>query len=117
MFEQKNYSSKRPRGIRILLFITIFIVIAAGLSWLIMFLWNSILSDVAGVKPLNFWKAAGILILSKIIFGGFRRRRTSWRHSKRHEWKRKWMEMNSEERKEAKARWKEHCKKRAAKEE
>ena len=87
----------------------------AVLSWIVMFLWNNILTDVTNVKPLNFWKAAGLLVLAKILFGGFGGWGSRRRHSRRKHWKSKWMNMNPEERRAAKSRWKEHCRKRDAK--
>lgn len=34
-------------------------------------LWNGVLIDVIGVKTITYWQALGILVLSKILFGGF----------------------------------------------
>lgn len=36
-----------------------------------MWLWNSILPDIVGIKTITYWQAMGILVLSKILFGGF----------------------------------------------
>ena len=36
-----------------------------------MWLWNAILPDVIYVKTITYWQAMGILVLSKILFGGF----------------------------------------------
>jgi hypothetical protein len=116
MFEKNKYSSRRFKPLKVLFFVAVFIAFATALSWLVMYLWNTILVDVAGVKPLNFWKAAGLLALAKILFGGFGGRKAPWKHSKRKDWKNKWMAMNDEERQEAKSRWKEHCKSRETKE-
>ena len=105
----KNYNHTMKKPFKIAAAVLLFFIIASALSWLVMFLWNSILVDVAHVKPLNFWKAAGLLILAKVLFGGIG---TGWRRkgaSKRKEWRKKWMGMTPEERKEAKARWKEYC--------
>lgn len=114
MFEKNDYSSKRFKPLKVLFFIVVFVTIVAAMSAVVMLLWNAILPDTVGVKPLNFWKAAGLLILAKILFGGFGRRGRHWKHSEKRHWKRKWMEMNNEERQEAKSRWKEYCKKRDA---
>ena len=43
---------------------------AAG--FLVMTLWNSILAAVIGVKLITYWQALGLLVLSRILFGGFR---------------------------------------------
>ena len=46
-------------------------VILFGLSGIVMWLWNGILPDVINVKSISYWQAMGILVLSKILFGGF----------------------------------------------
>ncbi len=38
----------------------------------VMLLWNAILPAVLHVSSITFWQALGILLLSKILFGGFR---------------------------------------------
>ncbi|PZU90606.1 MAG: hypothetical protein DI529_02445 [Chryseobacterium sp.] len=45
---------------------------AVGLFiWFFQWLWNILLPDILGVKAINYWQSAGILLLSKILFGGF----------------------------------------------
>ena len=120
MFNKNTFSSPRFHPLKVLFFIGVFIAIATALSWLVMFLWNAILPETVGVQPLNFWKAAGLLLLSKILFGGFGRgggrgKGKGWGHHKsgnKHSWKNKWMSMDDDERKEAKTRWKEYCNRR-----
>ena len=34
-------------------------------------LWNSIIPDVFGLHVINYWQSLGILVISKILFGGF----------------------------------------------
>jgi hypothetical protein len=34
-------------------------------------LWNGVLADVVGVKTITYWQALGILVLARILFGGF----------------------------------------------
>jgi len=109
MCKNNNFSTGKFKPIKVLFFILVFVIIFSAVSFMVMLLWNAILPDVASVKPLKFWQAAGLLILAKILFGGFRGNRGRWRNSKRNKWKNKWMKMNEEERKEAKMRWKEYC--------
>jgi len=40
----------------------------------IMSLWNWLAPAVFGLRAITFWQALGLLILSKILFGGFRGR-------------------------------------------
>lgn len=104
-----NNKSHKFHPVKILVMLSVFLGVVAVASYVVMFLWNNILAEVTNVKPLNFWQAAGLLILSKLIFSGFggKKRRHKWK--KRQEWREKWMHMNQEERQAAKARWKEYC--------
>lgn len=110
MFNKNKHHSNPPKPVKILFFIVVFVGFVSLASFVVMLLWNAILPDVTGVKPLNFWQAAGLLVLTKILFGGFKGRGKGRKrkHSKEKPWN-KWMNMNEEEREEAKQRWKEYC--------
>jgi len=112
MFKKDKDSSGRFKPLKVLSIILVFTAIAIALSALVMYLWNAILPDVIGVKPLTFWKAMGLLLLAKILFGGIGKLIGSKKYVKKRQWRNKWMNMSHEERKEAKSRWKEHCTKR-----
>lgn len=45
-------------------------VIFIVLGLLVMSLWNALLPAILGVKAIGFWQALGILVLSRILFGG-----------------------------------------------
>jgi len=79
-------------------------------GFIVMGLWNAVLVKVLSVKLISFWQALGILLLSKILFGGFGGGRR-WRGS--HAWKEKmkqrWDKMTPEEREKFKAEWKNRC--------
>ena len=48
------------------------IVAAMGFFvWFFQWLWNALLPDILGVKAINYWQSLGLLLLSKILFGGF----------------------------------------------
>jgi Ca2+/H+ antiporter, TMEM165/GDT1 family len=71
---------------------------------LVMYLWNTILPGVLGVQTITFWQAVGILILSKILFGGFPGRhshRGFYKHN--HDLREKWLKLTPEEREKMKA--------------
>lgn len=38
--------------------------------WIVMLLWNALVPELFSGPALSYWQAAGILILSKILFGG-----------------------------------------------
>lgn len=63
--------NRRPRTKR-WFFVFIPIIVIFGLTLITMYLWNGILPQViSGVSVITFWQAMGILVLSKILFGGF----------------------------------------------
>ena len=79
---------------------------------IVMGLWNAILPAVLGVKTISFIQALGILLLSKILFGGFGNR-GGWKRGGDHNWKNtmkeKFGNMTPEEREKFKAEWKNRC--------
>lgn len=60
----------RRKG-RVLFFIPFILMVLAVISAVVMLLWNNIIPDVTGWKPITYWQSVGILILSKILFGKF----------------------------------------------
>lgn len=91
--------------------IPFFILLAAAgimlFSWIVMLLWNATLPALVGVKLISFWQAAGLLVLSKILFGGFRGG-PGWgaKHQMRKHWREKMANMSEEER----AKFRDKCK-------
>lgn len=58
------------RKFRLLMLVGV-IAFAAIFTTAVYLLWNGVLTDVLGVKAITFWQALGILVLSKLLFGGF----------------------------------------------
>ncbi|WEK36563.1 MAG: hypothetical protein P0Y53_03540 [Candidatus Pseudobacter hemicellulosilyticus] len=89
---------------------------AAGMitlvSFIVMLLWNAILPQVTSATPINFWQALGLLLLCKILFGGFGggRGRPGW--GKRGWGKRpfeKWQTMSQEDREAFRQKMRSRC--------
>lgn len=40
-------------------------------GFMVMWLWNWLMPELFGLPTLTFWKAVGVVILSKLLFGGF----------------------------------------------
>ena len=60
----------KPRCWKIVLLVLVGI---AALGWVVMALWNWLLPNLFfGVKEIDYVQAMGVLLLSKILFGGFR---------------------------------------------
>lgn len=51
--------------------IPLFIVIFAALVWATMLLWNALLPAIFGIVTITYWQALGLLVLGRLLFGGF----------------------------------------------
>lgn len=92
-----------------LMFITLFIAFVLLLGLVVMGLWNAILPAVLGIKVITFTQALGILLLSKILFGGFR----GGSRANMEQWRMKMQEkmgsMTPEEKEKFKSEWRNRC--------
>jgi len=62
-------------------------------------LWNGVLTDVLGVKVISYWQALGLLVLAKILFGGFPHRRGGpCGHIREHLMSKRWESATPEQR-------------------
>lgn len=104
MFNTRN--KRRPRR---MFFVFISIVFLAVFSALVMLLWNAVLPGLLSVPAINYWQAAGLLLLCRILFGGFQFGRGRRRFGPPARMRRKWMAMNDEERQRFKEEWQKRC--------
>ena len=66
-------------------------------TFVVMNLWNWLVPAIFGWQSVNFWQALGLLLLSRILFGGFRGgpgRHMHWRRRMMDRWE----QMTPEER-------------------
>jgi len=75
----------------------------AALGWVVMLLWNWLMPELfLGAKQLSYYQALGVLLLSKILFGGFRGGcHGRWKENRHH-----WESMTPEEREQLKSQFK-----------
>ncbi|MGP8215430.1 MAG: hypothetical protein ACLQQ4_07700 [Bacteroidia bacterium] len=95
-------------------FIAPLVILAiSGMGAIVMWLWNCTIPALfPTVGTLTYWHAIGLLILCKILFGGFRGgRHRGWRHRHfaRAAWNEKWGQMSEEEKAKFKEEWKTRC--------
>ena len=93
-----------------LMFAMLAVLFLALFSYFVMSLWNWLLPALFGWRVITFWQALGILVLSKILFGGPRFRggpRADWN------WRRRmferWEKMSPEEREQFRERMHGRC--------
>ena len=106
MREIKHQYSRKKKGFFFLLIVPVIILL---LGAVVMFLWNTIVTVIAHVSLISYWQAVGLLILGRILFGGFRFGHGGGSSFKGMPWKDKWIEMNDEERSKFKEEWKRRC--------
>ena len=87
---------KGRRVKRVLKVAVIGVVAVTVFGFTVMSLWNWLAPAVFGLHTITFWQALGLLILSKILFGGFRGRPGAgpWRRRMND----RWQQMTPEER-------------------
>jgi hypothetical protein len=83
------------RGMGIVL-VTIIVVALLGVA--VMLLWNALVPTLFRGPSLEYWQAVGLLILSRLLFGGLRGRggrHGPWRGGM---WRERWEQLTPEER-------------------
>jgi len=61
----------KNKGLRIFLHILFFVAVFAAFTAVVMLLWNALIPSIIGWGSINYLQAAGLLVLSKLLFGGF----------------------------------------------
>ena len=51
-----------------------------GMVYVVMWLWNGLLPEIFDIGTISYWQAAGLLALSRILFGGYGGGRGKHRH-------------------------------------
>ena len=74
------------------------IAVLALLGLAVMLLWNSLVPELFRGPPLQYWQALGLLLLSRILFGGLRGRSGRHGHWRQRMWRERWESMTPEER-------------------
>jgi Ca2+/H+ antiporter, TMEM165/GDT1 family len=92
--DKKMRGNRIVRGLKFVLFAVLFMAV---FGFVVMQLWNWLMPTLFGWRLINFWQAVGVLVFSKILFGGFRGRpgrHMYWRHRMMERWE----QMTPEER-------------------
>jgi len=92
MMPTMSYRRKR------FIFAPLFIVMLAAVSAVTMLLWNALMPDIFHLTEITFWQAAGLLILARLFFGGFRPHGGWPSHAWRNKLRAKVSDMTPEER-------------------
>ena len=96
----------RVVGLKIMVMIVITMTL---FTLVVMGLWNWLVPQLFGGKPLGFLQAAGLLVLARILFGGFRGFRGGRNLHWRHRLIDRWEKMTPEERERFRAGLRDRC--------
>lgn len=93
--EYKNKTHPVLRGLKFFGFIILGAIAAAGFAFVfgyfVMLLWNWLMPTIFGLITITFWQAAGIVLLARLVFGGFKHGSDhSKNHSSRPKFMRNW---------------------------
>lgn len=79
----------------------------AALGWLVMLLWNWLMPALfVGAQQVDYWQALGILLLSKILFGGGH---GHWKSRRQQHWESMSPEEREQLKEQFKSRWGNWC--------
>jgi len=102
----KHFSGRK----KFILLPLIGIALVSLFGWIVMMLWNAILpSLITGVGVLTFPKAIGLLILCKILFGGFKGQGGKPNFKNGFAMRKKMMNMSDEEKEKFQEEWRQRC--------
>ncbi len=95
----------------------VFAVVFIGLmGYVVMRLWNATLPlIIQGVSAITFWQALALLLLSRLLFGGFRGpwNKPGFGGFNRDQWKNRmaerWQQLTPEQRERMRQRWGRRC--------
>jgi len=94
--------------LRAILIVPVVVAVLALVGLVVMQLWNALVPQLFHGPPLGYWQAVGLLLLSRLLFGGLRGR-GGWRGHWRQRWHERWEQMTPEERAQLRERMLRRC--------
>ncbi len=58
-------------GVKFVFFAVLILVFILLFGYAFMWLWNWLMPDIFGLTSITYWQAIGLLVLAKLVFGGF----------------------------------------------
>ena len=99
---------KGHRFLRVLKIVSIVALAVTVFGFAVMWLWNWLMPALFGLHVIGYWQALGLLVLSKILFSGFRGR-PGFAGDWRGRMNRRWEQMTPEEREKFRAGLRGRC--------
>lgn len=102
MVEGRRFTGRRvAKGVAILIMGAAAVALAGLVAQA---LWNALMPAIFGLKAIHFWQALGLLILGRLLFGGFHGHR-GLGYRRRRRMLERWDRMSPEERERFRQGW------------
>jgi hypothetical protein len=88
---------------KVLKIVLMVIIGALVFGYMTMSLWNALIPAIFGLKTITFWQALGLILLGKILFGGFHRHGGGGPRGWKRHMAERWANMTPEEREKFRA--------------
>jgi hypothetical protein len=102
-------SDERPPRRRRLVFVALLALAVLLAGGAVMVLWNSVVVSSLQAQPLSYWQALGLLLLCRILFGGWSRPQRWQPRRPGHRMQQKWASMSPDHRAQFRSHWKARC--------
>ncbi|KAF1044530.1 MAG: hypothetical protein GAK35_01733 [Herbaspirillum frisingense] len=103
--DQDQMGPRRRFRLRFLVKAICVLLCVAVLGAAVMLLWNCVVPPIfPGAAEIGYWRALGLLVLCRILFGGFRGHHGGW-HEKKRRMRARWESMTPEERERFQSRF------------
>ena len=101
----------KKRRVRFPVFPLVLVALLLLLGVVVMLLWNAILPQLLHVNNITYGQSVGLLLLCRILFGGFRFGSPGYRKpfGSHNPWREKWMHMSDEDKAKFKNEWRQRC--------
>ncbi len=100
--------NQRPTFRKRIFFPFLFLGMGLAMAGILMLLWNAILPELFRFPTLNYWQAAGLLVICRILFGSFRMGPARGEYG-RPDFRDKFRNLSDEDREKLRERWKAKC--------
>ncbi|MBN1665354.1 MAG: hypothetical protein JW943_17295 [Deltaproteobacteria bacterium] len=88
MEQPRSKNARHPHGVRIAFWVLIGILtalaFAAFFAVVVTFLWNWLMTDLFGLKAINYYQAFGLVLLARLLVGGWHKGHHDEDHSHFH---------------------------------
>jgi hypothetical protein len=84
MCNKHNHQKTNHKTWRFIFGLPLILAFITLAGYVFMLLWNSVVVDIFNIKMITYWQSIGLLLISKLIFGGFHHNHCGFGHRMMH---------------------------------